>query len=61
MKNGRRPPFLHQANQRFDTVPGETEMLVKREFRSQLEEVLPEKIGVSRGFVVDSAGGVSRL
>ena len=40
--------------------PGEMGMLVEREFRSQLEEVLPEKIGVSHGFVVDSAGGVSK-
>ena len=40
--------------------PGETEMLVGREFISQPEEVLPEKIGVSCGFVVDSAGGVSK-
>ena len=40
--------------------PGETGMLIEREFRSQLEEVLPEKIGVSHGFVVDSNGGVSK-
>lgn len=45
-----------------DSIPhsGETGMLVEREFRSQLEEVLPEKVGVSHGFVVDSAGGVSK-
>lgn len=40
--------------------PGETGMLVEREFRSQLEEALPEKVGVSRGFAVDPAGGVSK-
>ena len=40
--------------------PGETGALVEREFRSQLEEVLPEKIGVSHGFVLDSNGGVSK-
>ena len=34
--------------------------LIERQFRSQLEEVLPAKIGVSQGFVVDSIGGVSR-
>ena len=28
-------------------------------FRDQLEQVLPDKIGVSRGFVVDSTGKVS--
>ena len=40
--------------------PGEIGALVERQFRSQLEEVLPAKIGVSQGFVVDSVGGVSR-
>ena len=39
---------------------GESGTLIEREFRSQLEEVLPEKIGVSQGFVVDSIGGVSK-
>ena len=39
---------------------GETGDLIERLFRSQLEEVLPEKIGVSNGFVVDSSGEVSR-
>ena len=45
-----------------DTVPHaeETGDLVERVFRSQLLEVLPEKIGVSNGFVVDSQGSVSR-
>ena len=40
--------------------PGERGALIERQFRSQLEEVLPAKIGVSQGFVVDSIGGVSR-
>ena len=35
-------------------------MLVEREFRSRLEEALPEKAGVSRGFAADPAGGVSK-
>ena len=39
---------------------GESGTLIERQFRSQLEEVLPEKIGVSQGFVVDSIGGVSK-
>lgn len=39
---------------------GETGDLVERVFRSQLQEVLPEKVGVANGFVVDSKGGVSR-
>ena len=45
-----------------DTVPhaGETGELVERVFRNQLLEVLPEKVGVSNGFVVDSQGSVSR-
>ncbi len=34
--------------------------LVERVFRNQLLEVLPEKVGVSNGFVVDSQGSVSR-
>ena len=40
--------------------PGETGALVERLFRSHLEDVLPEKVGVSNGFVVDSRGAVSR-
>ena len=45
-----------------DSVPhsGETGNLVERVFRNQLLEVLPEKVGVSNGFVVDSQGSVSR-
>ena len=39
---------------------GETGDLVERVFRTQLLEVLPEKVGVSNGFVVDSKGDVSR-
>ena len=39
---------------------GETGDLVERVFRTQLIEVLPEKVGVSNGFVVDSKGDVSR-
>ncbi len=39
---------------------GETGALIEQQFRSQLEEVLPEQVGVSNGFVVDSIGGVSR-
>ena len=40
--------------------PGETGALVERLFRSHLEDILPEKVGVSNGFVVDSRGAVSR-
>ena len=40
--------------------PGEIGGLVERVFRARLEEILPEKVGVSNGFVVDSEGGVSR-
>ena len=45
-----------------DSIPHSAEIgaLIERQFRSQLEEVLPAKIGVSQGFVVDSVGGVSR-
>ena len=39
---------------------GEIGALIEQQFRSQLEEILPEKIGVSHGFVVDSTNGVSR-
>ena len=39
---------------------GEIGDLVERVFRTQLLEVLPEKVGVSNGFVVDSNGSVSR-
>ena len=39
---------------------GETGDLVERVVRNQLLEVLPEKVGVSNGFVVDSQGSVSR-
>ena len=40
--------------------PGEIGGLVERVFRTHLVEILPEKVGVSNGFVVDSLGGVSR-
>lgn len=40
--------------------PGEAGMLIEQQFRFQLEEVLPEKVGVSHGFVVDSHGGLSK-
>ena len=39
---------------------GEIGDLVERVFRSQLQDVLPEKIGISNGFVVDSKANVSR-
>ena len=39
---------------------GEMGYLVERVFRSHLIDVLPEKVGVSNGFVVDSTGSVSR-
>ncbi|MDE0004805.1 MAG: hypothetical protein OXQ29_19110 [Rhodospirillaceae bacterium] len=39
---------------------GEIGDLVERVFRSQLQELLPERIGVSNGFVVDSKENVSR-
>ena len=40
--------------------PGEIGDLVERVFRNHLLEVLPEKVGVANGFVVDSRGSVSR-
>ena len=39
---------------------GETGALIEQAFRSHLEAVLPEKVGVSHGFVVDSNGLVSK-
>ena len=39
---------------------GEIGTLIEQQFRSQLVEVLPEKIGVSHGFVMDSNGGISK-
>ena len=39
---------------------GEVGALVEEQFRSQLTDVLPEKVGVSHGFVVDADGQVSR-
>lgn len=49
-------------NQIRSSIPhsGETGALIEQQFRSQLEEVLPEQIGVSNGFVADSVGGISR-
>lgn len=39
---------------------GETGDLVERVFRTQLLQVLPGKVGVSNGFVVDSKGNISK-
>ena len=39
---------------------GETGTLIEQQFRSHLEEILPEAIGVSHGFVVDSNDEISR-
>ena len=39
---------------------GEIGDLVERVFRNQLLDILPDKVGVSNGFVVDSTGEVSR-
>jgi hypothetical protein len=49
-------------NQIRSSIPhaGEIGTLIEQQFRSQLDAVLPEKIGVSHGFVVDSLGSVSR-
>ena len=45
-----------------DSIPHSAEIgsLVEKCIRSALHEVLPSKIGVADGFVVDSEGGVSR-
>ena len=61
---------LSTAQQRMSTaiaqirssIPhaGEIGGLVERVFRTQIRDVLPEKVGVSNGFVVDSKGSVSR-
>lgn len=39
---------------------GEMGALIEQQFRSHLEEILPESIGVSHGFVVDSNDEISR-
>lgn len=39
---------------------GEIGTLIEEMFRSYLAEILPEKIGVSNGFVMDSEGGESQ-
>ena len=39
---------------------GEAGSLIEKQFRAHLQDILPEKVGVSHGFVVDSDGGVSR-
>lgn len=39
---------------------GETGSLIERVFRSQLQDLLPKKVAVSNGFVIDSKGNVSR-
>lgn len=45
-----------------DLIPHSVEKgaLVEHQFRSHLTEILPEKIGVSHGFVIDSNGEVSK-
>ena len=50
------------ADQIRNLIPtsGEIGTLIEEMFRSYLVEVLPEKIGVSHGFVMDSEGGESR-
>ena len=40
--------------------PSETGSLIEQSFRKALVEILPERIGVSHGFVVDSQGGRSQ-
>ena len=49
-------------NQIRHSIPhsGEIGSLIERQFRTQLEEIMPEKIGVSHGFVVDSTNQVSK-
>ena len=49
------------ADQIRNLIPtsGEIGTLIEEMFRSYLAEVLPEKIGVSHGFVMDSEGGES--
>ena len=49
-------------NQIRQAIPhsGEVGMLIEQQFRSQLEQILPEKVGVSHGFVIDSLGSVSK-
>ena len=49
-------------NQIRSAIPhsGEVGMLIEQQFRSQLGDVLPEKVGVSHGFVVDSCGRLSK-
>ena len=50
------------AEQIRNLIPtsGEIGTLIEDMFRSYLVEVLPEKIGVSNGFVMDSEGGESQ-
>lgn len=45
-----------------DLIPhsGEKGSLIEHQLRSHLTEILPEKIGVSHGFVIDSNGEVSK-
>ncbi len=40
-------------------TPGEKGKLIEKTFNENLEEILPEKIGVSSGVVIDSDGGES--
>ncbi len=50
------------AEQIRNLIPtsGEVGTLIEEMFRSYLAEILPEKIGVSHGFVMDSDGGESQ-
>ena len=51
-----------EINQIRASVPhaGETGALIENRIRSALLTVLPQKVGVSNGFVADSEGGVSK-
>lgn len=40
-------------------IPGEKRTLIEKMFKQNLEGILPEKIGVSSGFVIDSDDGES--
>ena len=51
-----------EINRIRSSIPhsGEIGGLIERQIRSSLEEVLPKKIGISNGFVVDSEGRISK-
>lgn len=40
--------------------PGETGDLVEQVFRNQLQDLMPKKVGVANGFVMDSKGNISK-